>query len=126
MIDEDSDEFAAKVALRVAFRNAHFERYPEIRANGEEALRRLLPIAQGYTGQSRKVALFLLGLYNGPRFPFDLTDFRGLDFDIFADCIAVLKMDQILEKEVHRYFANGSAIWEKLAKEWVPDNDVNR
>jgi len=91
---------------------------PSIRLEGEAALRRLLPIAQRDTGQSSVVARFLLNLYNGDRFPFDLTDMRRLDFEVFDDCMAVLMMDAQPLKEVHQYFENGGAIWESLAKEW--------
>lgn len=91
---------------------------PMIRLEGEAALRRLLPIAQSDTGQSAVVARFLLNLYNGERFPFDLSDLRRLDYDPFDDCIAVLTMDSQRFKEVHEYFDDGGTIWETLAKEW--------
>jgi len=93
-----------------------------IRKSGEAALRRLVPIAQGHSGQCRYVAAFLLGLYNGRRFPFDLTDLRGLDRAIFDDCMTVLRMDYMPALEVHTYFDNGNdeghKIWEGLAKAW--------
>jgi len=85
---------------------------------GVEALVRLLKIAQGNSGQCRYVAAFLLGLYNGNRFKFDLTDFRCLDRAIFDDCIEVLKLDYSPVREVHAYFKNGNAIWEELADSW--------
>lgn len=55
-----------------------------------------LNIAQGDTGQSRVVAGFLLGLYNGCRLPFDITEFRRLDRRLFEDCLAILNMGQWL------------------------------
>jgi len=95
---------------------------PKIRADGEAALRRLLPIAQGNSGQCRYIAEFLLSLYHGGRFPFDLTNLRGLDYAIFEDCLAVLRMDHTALKEVHMYFDKGNhegnAIWEELARSW--------
>ena len=90
----------------------------ENREAGEAALKRLLPIAQRDTGQSGVVACFLLGLYNGERFPFDLTELRRLDRKIFEDCLAVLRMDWSPEKEVHRYFERGNEIFEQLAIDW--------
>lgn len=97
-------------------------RLPEIRSKGEAALRRLLPIAKGNTGQCRHVAAFLLGLYNGRRFPFDLTDLRCVDLKIFEDCMTVLQMDFQPAKEVHTYFQNGGQVFEQLAQDWrVPD-----
>ena len=88
------------------------------RAEGEAALRRLLPIAQGDSGQSRRVALVLLGCYNGYRFPLDLTNLRSLDYNLMEDCLAVLRMDANPYQEVHTYFENGSAIFEQLASDW--------
>lgn len=89
-----------------------------VQAEGLEALKRLLPIAQGSSGQCRRVAAFLLGLYNGIRFPLDLTDLRSLDQEIFNDCLAVLRMDHLAAQEVHTHFQNGREIWERLAADW--------
>lgn len=85
---------------------------------GVEALVRLLGIARGHSGQCRIVAEFLLSLYNGNRFRFDLTEFRCLDREIFDDCLQVLKLDYHPVREVHCYFKNGGQIWEQLAKDW--------
>lgn len=85
---------------------------------GEAALRRLLPIAQRDTGQSKRVAHILLGLYNGYRFPLNLTTLRGLDDDIVEDVLAVFRMDANAYQEVHLYFDNGGNVFEQLAKDW--------
>ena len=123
---ERSPKVEEAFAKMIAEREAYFKELPMIRKDGVAALHRLLPIAQGHSGQCRYVAAFLLGLYNGQRFPFDLTDFRGLDLSIFNDCMAVLRMDKTPECEVHIYFDNGSAIWEDLAKRWgIKDHWVN-
>jgi hypothetical protein len=45
------------------------------------------------TSGSRVCAKFLLGLYNGTRFPFDLTDLRALDCDLFEAAMVVLRAD---------------------------------
>ena len=108
----------AAFALRAAERNARRELRPVVLAEGELALRRLLPIAQSDTGQSRRIAHFLLCLYNGDRFRFDLTDLRGLDYSLHDDCLTVLRMDQVFEKEVHRYFDRGGELFEQLAIDW--------
>lgn len=115
---EAKDRMQAAMQARARERDARIAELPAIRLEGEAALRRLLPIAQRDTGQSSVVARFLLSLYNGERFPFDLTDLRRLDYELFDDCMAVLKMDFQPEKEVHRYFEDGGAKWEALAKEW--------
>lgn len=82
------------------------------------AIQRLLEIAHRGTGQSRIAARFLLSLYNGDRFPFDLSDFRCLDLDIFKDCLVVLLMDYQPQREVHVYIKDGQRIWEAMAVAW--------
>ncbi|OAI20424.1 hypothetical protein A1507_22855 [Methylomonas koyamae] len=86
-------------------------------AAGLPALQRLAIIAQRDTGQAATVRLFLLGLYNGYRFPFNLTTLRGLDLELFSDCIAVLTLDaRATVKEVHQYFNNGGELFEQFAE----------
>jgi len=45
------------------------------------------------TGGGNAAAKLLLGLYNGRRFPFDLTDLRRFDDDNFEAALTVLRMD---------------------------------
>jgi hypothetical protein len=86
---------------------------------GVAALQRLYKVACGDSGQCRFIARFLLGLYNGTRFPFDLTNFRAIDDGLFDDCMRVLQMDaRVTRREVHTYFENGSKKWEALADSW--------
>jgi hypothetical protein len=92
---------------------------PAIRKAGIEALVRLLPVAQRDTGQSGVIGRFLLGLYNGPAHPFDLTELRRLDAGLFDDCVAVLRLDNSPEQEVHTYFPDGDAIWQDLRRVWA-------
>lgn len=121
--NESRDTQAIFAAIRLE-REENRNGYPAIRDAGVEALARLLPIAHGDSGQCGVVANFLLNLYN-ERFKFDLTDFRRLDRPIFNDCMAVLKMDFTPEKEVHRYFENGSQIWQQLAVDWKYINELD-
>jgi hypothetical protein len=54
------------------------------------ALERLIDVARGDTGQSRKVANFLLAWWNAEECGgFDLTDVWGVDPPIAADMLAV-------------------------------------
>lgn len=69
---------------------------------GVPALARLIEIARGDSGQCGRVRRFLLGLYNGGDFPFDLTDLRGLDSAIQEDALRVLSMDMTPAVEVHK------------------------
>lgn len=108
--DEAVNAFLDQIA---AFEN---ERQAAI-DNGLPALQRLANIAQGDTGQSGTIRRFLLGLYNGHRWPFDLTTLRGLDKDLFEDCIAVVTLDaRATVKEVHQYFKNGGELFENFAR----------
>lgn len=45
------------------------------------------------TGSGSRCAKLLLGLYNGQRFPFDLTDLRCLDGNLYAAARMVIDMD---------------------------------
>lgn len=92
--------------------------FPEGLQQGLSALQRLLDLAHANSGQPRIVARFLMSLYEGERFPFDLTDFRCLDSEIFADCLTVLKLDISKSQKVHRYIKDGEEIWERLAQRW--------
>ena len=87
---------------------------------GVAALHRLAKVALNDSGQCRFIARFLLGLYNGTRFPFDLTDLRAVDGNLFEDCMLVLRMDaRFTEKEVHCYFTEGGALFEEMAARWM-------
>lgn len=61
----------------------------------QDAALRLYHLVKRHNGTSggNAAAKFLLGLYNGYRFPFDLTDLRVFDADNFADAMTVLHMD---------------------------------
>lgn len=87
-------------------------------AEGIAALHRLVKAATGDTGQSGVVGRFLLGLYNGQAFRFDLTDLRRLDPALHDDCLAVLRMDHAPVQEVHLYLKNGELIWRRLIDMW--------
>lgn len=96
----------------------------QVASEGVAALKRLYPIALRDTGQAKIVAKFLAGLYNGYRFPFDLTDLRMIDDSIFEDCMALLRMDaRQCEQEVHQYFDDGSSKWEKMIRDWGLSKD---
>ena len=53
------------------------------------------------TGGGGTAARLLLGIYNGNRFPFDLTDLRRLDKNNLAMALTVLRMDARCRAEVH-------------------------
>lgn len=108
----------AQIRTDIRERSLRTSELPVIRIEGEKARRPLFPVAQRDTGQSMVIGRFLLNLYNGERFLFDMTDLRRFDFVFFDDCMVVLTMDVQTQKEVHLYSENGSAIREGMAKEW--------
>jgi len=83
-----------------------------------EAPQRLWNIANGNSGQCKTVTRFLLGLYNGNHFPFDLTDLRTVDPKIFDDCLSVLRMDYASCKEIHDILGVPGRDFEALAEDW--------
>lgn len=95
----------------------------DAQAAGVAALQRLYEVAQRHSGQCRYIARFLAGCYNGYRFPFDLTDFRGIDRALFDDCMAVLAMDRQPAQEVHCYFEHGGQKWEAMIARWGLEDD---
>lgn len=91
-----------------------------IETRGAAALQRLYQVACGHLKECRPIAAFLLGLYNGERFPFDLTDLRAIDDVLFDDCMMVLRMDaRVMRQEVHDYFDGGTKKFETLAENWA-------
>ncbi|VVE56750.1 hypothetical protein PAQ31011_05138 [Pandoraea aquatica] len=115
--DSPEDQRRAQAEWEREIREASERRDTDYDA-GLPALKRLFDIAHGNSGQCRKVAAFLLGLYNGQRFPFDMTDLRSVDQEIFEDMLLVLRMDSCPRAEVHTYFANGGRAFEQLANDW--------
>jgi hypothetical protein len=70
------------------------------------ALITLWNITQIHEGTSgaRAAAGVLLGLYNGQRFPLDLTELRGLDSHVLAAAMDVIRADAThCRREVHEW-----------------------
>lgn len=120
---EQSVEMREVIAAMRVERDRQQAHRAHLEAEGFEALQRLYVVATQDSGQCRYIARFLLGLYNGRRFPFDLTDLRAIDRGLFEDCMAVLRMDaQVTRKEVHQYFTEGGKRFEQLAKDWAVED----
>ena len=106
-----------KAAQQAAIRDFYErqERFAKERAESEAAgvpaLERLVQVARGGSGQCHHIRRFLLSLFNGNRWPFDLTRLRALDAELQADCLAVLRMDMTPRCEVHERIANGTEIF---------------
>lgn len=85
---------------------------------GMPALRRLLQVAGSDTGQARICGLFLLSLYDGARYPFNLRDMRGLDKSLHDDCLAVLQLDHAPDVEIHERVGDGQYTWGRMIVRW--------
>lgn len=85
---------------------------------GIPALKRLIAVAQGNSGQSRICANFLLSLNDCSTFNFKLIELRNLDMHLWEDCMLVLKLDQRPRAEIHYLIENGHSIWEQLQSTW--------
>ena len=89
--------------------------------DGIPALKRLVVMAQGSSGQCERVAAFLAGCYNGMRCPVDLSDLRTVDFALSEDILRVLRMDRWCQQEVHLYVENGAQVFERIIEQWGLD-----
>ncbi|MEW6169381.1 DUF7673 family protein [Sinimarinibacterium thermocellulolyticum] len=91
-------EFAARQVALAATRG-------KAKAPAMEGLHRIVAAIRQHpgTGQVRRLVAFLGGLYNGPRFPFDLTDLRSLDGELASACLDVLRYDHFGQAEIHEW-----------------------
>jgi hypothetical protein len=85
-----------------------------------DALRRLVKIARGDTGQSRRVADFLLAWWNaGACGGFDFTNLWAVDASIAADMVAVMRLIATHQNYPDAY-GLGPA-FERIVAEWRPE-----
>ena len=84
-----------------------------------QAVKRLFAAAQRGSAQSGSIARFLLALYEGKRFPFDLTELRSVHHELFSDCLTVLRMDVNTRQEIHSMVDGGGKAFEQLAEKWA-------
>lgn len=82
----------SRVEYLAAQRTATLSHYSLVQ---QDAALRLYQLVKRHNGTSggNAAAKLLLGLYNGQRFPFDLTDFRLFDEGNLRDAMTVLQMD---------------------------------
>lgn len=87
-----SDEFKTSRPARLTYDPALPTHY-----SGDQlaSLKQLYDLAKCHlgTGGGNVAAKLLLGLYNGRRFPFDLTDLRLFDLSNLEAALTVLRMD---------------------------------
>ena len=97
---------------------AYQRRRPAIIRTGTQALNRLIPIALSRTSAGNTIGHFLLGLYDGATFRFNLKHLHGLGVSEFEDCLQVLEMDYMPEVEVHQRVEEGESVWKELMEVW--------
>lgn len=97
---------------------AYQRRRPAIIRSGTQALNRLIPIALSRTPAGNTVGHFLLGLYDGATFRFNLKHLHSLGVSEFEDCLRVLEMDYMPEVEVHQRIDQGESVWKELMEVW--------
>ncbi|TQJ94710.1 ParB/RepB/Spo0J family partition protein [Achromobacter sp. SLBN-14] len=127
-----SSTFASAVREVSAEAKAEFQRYryrleqdrkdaanPTLRKKGTDALARLIKLAMRDTGQSRRVASFLLAWWNATSCGgFDLADFWSVDAEIADDMLLVIGLirqtrayPDTLGTEIHGQFKAMVALW---------------
>ena len=90
---------ASAALMRPALRSETRTHYARILASYDveqlAAVKQMYFLARQRLGTSggNTAAKMLLGLYNGTRFPFDLTELRAFDDLNLCDALAVLRMD---------------------------------
>ena len=89
------DDYIAKIATRNALAT-------KLEVQGMQVLPELIRVARGDSNQADICRRFLLGLYNGSDFPFDLNTLRRLDDALCDAAMAVLAMDVVsTNAEIH-------------------------
>lgn len=92
----------------------------EMKPGEIDALQRLLLVAASDTGQSRKVANFLLAWWNAETCGgFDLTDLWGLDASLRNDAITVFGM--VARVNSYPDTAGFKAEFERMVADWRPE-----
>lgn len=112
--------------MREAFarqRAAEAQRRQEAAARFEDglaAVRRLVKIAKGDTGQSRRVASFLLAWWNaGSCGSFDLTELWAVDGEIADDMVTVFRL--VADRHEYPTAYGLGPDFEKIVAEWRPE-----
>lgn len=82
------------------------------------SLERLVKVAQNDTGQSHKIAMFLVSIYNSRFVKLCPRELHGVDQTLWLDCMNVLKLDHINIIEIHEYMDNGNNIFANLIHTW--------
>jgi hypothetical protein len=91
-----------------------------------DAIKKLVPIAQGDTGGSQVAAQVLLSAYDGENFQLNIVDLGRLDSESYQAALAVIRGRVELQDEPHKYMANGEDVFCKLWHQWHYLHVTNR
>jgi hypothetical protein len=78
----------------------------------------LLKLADMSCGGSRVAAQVLLGIYNGDNWHVDLIDLCNLSAEYYRAAIIAIRCRVEICREPHLMIANGTAVFDRLEKEW--------
>lgn len=84
-----------------------------------DAIKTLLPLAQGDTGGSEVAAMVLLSAYNGRTFKLGVSELCRLDDIHYEAAMDVIAGRVELRLEPHQVFVNGTEIFEALAQAYT-------
>jgi hypothetical protein len=86
---------------------------------GVDAFERLLALAErSDSGQARRVARFVAGLYNGEAFPFDLFELRVVDVAIGDDMLRCLDAHRWAVADLHSQVSDGDRRVRRMIEAW--------
>lgn len=91
-----------------------------------DAIRKLVPLAQGDTGGSRVAAQVLLSAYNGADFQLDIVDLCNLDRVYYQAALAVIRGRVELRGEPQNFVENGDEVFRDLWHRWERLHVSNR
>ncbi|WIX33210.1 hypothetical protein QO259_00690 [Salinicola sp. JS01] len=81
---------------------------------GPIALKRLIEVAEGHSGQSHHCRRILLAVYNGSKWPLELTRLRCLDRDLQRGAIILIEWSAYSGRELHEYLENGDHLMNRF------------
>ena len=82
----------------------------------KQALIKVMKMALDDCGGSRVCRDFLLSLYNGHAYPFNMKGMCNLDGGLYAACITIMNINCRPNPpfEIHNWFTNGNEVFDKL------------
>lgn len=117
----DVAEIERVLAARLELYERWNEEQQRLNVHAKQALVRLLEMTlQGMRDEQSAICRdFLLGLWDGQAYPFNLGRLRRLEIDHWLDCMAVLQLQQSMPVPLHRLVQNGEQLWQQLRRSRV-------